>query len=140
MQRVFVDTGGWFAIQVPDDRWHTAATRALEGLVERRVRLVTSNLVVGETYTLLRVTHGSDAAWRFTETLDRSALVQVTRISERFESDAWELLRQYRDQPFSFVDGTSFALMRAERLTRAIAFDAHFAAAGFSRVPIDEGR
>jgi len=38
---------------------------------------------------------------------------------------------------FSFVDGVSFAVMRQRKLRSAFAFDAHFATAGFSRVPVD---
>jgi len=31
----------------------------------------------------------------------------------------------------------SFAVMRAERMRHAFAFDQHFAAAGFTRIPAD---
>jgi predicted nucleic acid-binding protein len=37
------------------------------------------------------------------------------------------------------VDATSFALMRAEHLRHAFAFDSHFATAGFLRVPLEVG-
>jgi predicted nucleic acid-binding protein len=43
----------------------------------------------------------------------------------------------YSDHPFSFVDGTSFALMRQQRIHFAFAFDAHFGRAGFVRIPMD---
>ena len=43
----------------------------------------------------------------------------------------------YSDHPFSFVDGTSFALMRQQRIRFAFAFDTHFATAGFVRIPMD---
>jgi predicted nucleic acid-binding protein len=45
------------------------------------------------------------------------------------------LLHRYAEHPFSFVDGTSFAVMRHERIQHAFAFDTHFAIAGFVRVP-----
>ena len=41
------------------------------------------------------------------------------------------------DQEFSFVDATSFAVMRGERIRHAFAFDQHFATAGFTRIPVD---
>ena len=134
---LFVDTGGWFALQIPNDRWHAAARRALEDAVARRVRLLTTNVVVGETYTLLRMSHGHAAAWQFVKTLGRSALLESVRIDERMERDAWEILRKHEDQAFSFVDGTSFAFMRSRRLRYALAFDHHFATAGFHRVEVD---
>lgn len=135
---VFVDTGGWYALQVPNDRWHTVAAKVFRELVSKNVPLITSNTVVGETFTLLLVRHGATAAWRFHDTVLRSARLQVEHVSEQVEAAAWALLRSYEDQPFSFVDGTSFALMRKRRVRRALAFDSHFAAAGFTRVGVDE--
>jgi predicted nucleic acid-binding protein len=51
---VFVDTGAWYAVQVADDEWHRDAGETLHGIVAGPHVLVTSNRVVGETYTLLR--------------------------------------------------------------------------------------
>jgi predicted nucleic acid-binding protein len=40
--------------------------------------------------------------------------------------------RSWNDErPYSFVDATSFALMRKLRIEEALAFDGDFAAAGF---------
>lgn len=124
-------------MQVPNDRWHSVAAEAMRDALARRVRLVTTNQVVGETYTLLRSTHGHPAAWRFVDTLDRSALLERIGVDAATERQAWETLRRYKDHAFSFVDGTSFAVMRARRIRHALAFDAHFAAAGFARVGVD---
>ncbi len=134
---LFVDTGGFFALQVPNDRWHAQAREALAGALARGVRLVTTNHVVGETYSLLVKTHGHAAAWRFLDTLARSARLEQLFVDERTEREAFEVLRRYADQPFSFVDGTSFAVMRRRKTRLALAFDRHFATAGFLRVPVD---
>ena len=134
---LFVDTGGWFAVQVPTDRWHAQAAEVLRSAVRRGVALVTTNQVVGETYTLLRMTHGHAAAWRFLDSLEASSRLERVHVDEKSEREACEVLRRYADQAFSFVDGTSFAVMRRRRLRLALAFDRHFAAAGFLRVPLD---
>lgn len=135
--QLFVDTGAWYALQVRGDRWHSEARRALEVAVARRTPLLTTNQVVGETYTLLMKTHGQAAALRFVDTLGRSGRLERVHLDEKTEAEAWKLLRRYDDQAFSFVDATSFALMRARRLRHAFAFDAHFSAAGFVRVPLE---
>jgi uncharacterized protein len=135
---LFVDTGAWYAIQVPNDRWHPEAVRVLKSIVAQGIPLVTTNLVVGETYTLLVTTHGPQAALRFIDGLERSTRLERAHLDEKTEAEGWALLRRYDDQRFSFVDATSFALMRRRRLGRAFAFDRHFAAAGFVRVPVDE--
>ena len=55
----------------------------------------------------------------------------VNRIDEKLESEAWAWLRQHDERAYSFVDATSFALMRKLRIEDALAFDGDFAAGGF---------
>jgi predicted nucleic acid-binding protein len=135
--RVFVDTGAWFAIQTTDDAHHEAAREALPAVLEGCQSLVTSNLVVGETYTLLRLTRGYREARRFLEKLSVSRKLERLFITEPLERHAYEILHRYADHPFSFVDATSFALMRQHRIPHAFAFDSHFRTAGFLRIPGD---
>ena len=137
-RELFVDTGAWFALQVPDDRWHQAATETLRLAVEGGYELATTNHVVGETYTLLTCTHGTRVARQFVSTLSKSSRVRVSHVGPEVEVRAWEILGRFDDQKFSFVDGTSFAMMKDQGIVRAFAFDKHFRAAGFVRVPVDE--
>lgn len=137
MNAVFVDTGGFFAAHVAQDRWHTEAASALRTLLERRVPLVSTPLVRGETYTLLRMRFGKTAAWRFLDVLAKSHSLKWLPVDEDVDAQAWALLRQFGDHALSYVDATSFVVMKAQRLRRALAFDAHFAAAGFTRVGVD---
>jgi predicted nucleic acid-binding protein len=135
--QVFVDTGAWYAVQVTDDIHHAAAQAALHALVESGLPIITSNLVIGETYTLLRTAKGYRAAKRFLDALGHSRKTERLFITEFLERKAYEILEQYADHPFSFVDATSFALMRQQRMQHAFAFDAHFVTAGFLRIPQD---
>src|SRR5262249_9184218 len=112
---LFVDTGAWFAIEVPNDRWHKEAVDTLRTAILQRARLVPSNWILGETYTLLLYECGHAAAWRFRETIVRSARLRVVSLDDTIERDAYALLRRYDDQQFSWVDGVSFAIMRKER-------------------------
>jgi uncharacterized protein len=136
-RRIFVDTGAWFAAQVVDDAHHEEAAGALRGLIALPIVLVTTNHVVGETYALLRVTRGYDACRRFLESLDETTRLERLFVNQDLERRAFAILDRYRDHDFSFVDATSFALMRAERIRHAFAFDSHFPTAGFLRVPAD---
>lgn len=47
------------------------------------------------------------------------------------QDDAMAWLRRHDEREYSFVDATSFAVMRRRRITEAFAFDGDFAAAGF---------
>jgi len=136
-RRVFVDTGAWFAVQASDDEWHGSAVGTLRALLAGPRALVTTDHVVGETYTLLRVVSGHAAAVRFLDYLEESRRLERIFVDQDTEGRALRLLRQHADQDFSFVDATSFAVMRAEKVRHAFAFDHHFSIAGFLRVPVD---
>ncbi len=136
-RRIFVDTGAWFAAQVPDDEWHGHAVGTLRALLTGAYVLVTTNHVIGETYTLLRVACRHAAAVRFLDYLEETRRLERIFVQQETEARAFRLLRQHADQDFSFVDATSFAVMRTERIRHAFAFDHHFSTAGFLRVPVD---
>ncbi|HSB68444.1 MAG TPA: PIN domain-containing protein [Candidatus Methylomirabilis sp.] len=135
--RVFIDTGAWFAVQVADDAHHEMAGDTFGKLLGGGRALVTSNLVIGETYTLLRVSKGYREAKRFLDLLGQSRRVDRLYITEPLERQAYEILDGFADHPFSFVDATSFAVMRQQRIQHTFAFDAHFVTAGFLRIPQD---
>lgn len=137
MGRVFVDTGAWFAVQVTDDAYHKVARETFARILAVGQSLVASNLVIGETYTLLRVSKGYREAKRFLDMLAQSRRIERLFITEQVERQAYEILERFADHPFSFVDATSFALMRQQRIRHAFAFDIHFATAGLLRVPAD---
>jgi predicted nucleic acid-binding protein len=134
---VFVDTEAWFAIQVSDDAHHGAARQLFPVIVERCRSLVTSNLVIGETYTLLRITKGYREAKQFLDTQAHSKKLERSVVTGHLEQQAYTILEQFSEHAFSFVDATSFALMRQARLRHAFAFDTHFRAAGFPTIPED---
>jgi len=137
MTPLFIDTGGFCAAFIREDRHHLLGAEVMRAAVSSGAALITTNHVLGETYTLLRTRFDRPSAWRFRDAVDQSAAMEIVHVDEELERDAWELLRKYADQSFSYVDATSFALMRARRIRRALAFDHHFAAAGFVRVPMD---
>jgi predicted nucleic acid-binding protein len=68
---------------------------------------------------------------RLLDRLERTPRLAVVFVSEELERKALVWLRQHDERPYSFVDATSFALMRELRITEALAFDGDFTAAGF---------
>jgi predicted nucleic acid-binding protein len=126
---IFVDTSFWVALVAARDDRHGAAI----GLLDEHgaEHLASSNHVCGETWTFLRKRHGHFAAVRFLDRLDGSDHLRVTTISEALEAEAWRWLRRHDERPYSFVDATSFALMRSLRIRETLTFDDDFEAAGF---------
>lgn len=96
--------------------------------------LATSNLVVGETWSFLRRREGHRRAMLWLDRLRDAARVSIERVTPELEGEAWAWLRIHDERPYSFVDATSFALMRRLGIRDALAFDGDFAAAGFTEL------
>ena len=126
---IFVDTSYWVALTVKRDRRHQEASSLFE--TEAGSRLATSNLVAGELWTFIRSRFGHREAVAVLDRLENTSRLQILRVDERDERDAWMWLRRHDERTYSFVDATSFALMRRLAIRDAFAFDADFAAAGF---------
>jgi uncharacterized protein len=71
---------------------------------------------------------------RFRERTAESRDLTIVHVDEDLESEAWRWLRRHDERSYSFVDATSFALMRRRRLREALAFDGDFSAAGFVEI------
>jgi predicted nucleic acid-binding protein len=127
----FVDTSFWVALRFRRDRRHPDARLLWE---VRPGALLTSTLVVGETWTFLRRRAGHREAMQFYDAALRLPVLTIARIDEGLEAEAWRWLRRHDERPYSFVDASSFALMRRHRIREALAFDGDFAAAGFVEV------
>ncbi len=126
---IFVDTSFWVAARNRRDAHHDEARHLLEA--HGRGGLLTTNHVQGETWTYLRRRAGHAAAVGFLDHLDGSRLVQVVPVAADLEARALRWLRQRAEREYSFVDATSFVVMRARRIREALAFDGDFSAAGF---------
>jgi predicted nucleic acid-binding protein len=124
----FVDSSFWIALQIREDQHHLAARRLW--IVERQ-SLVTTNHVIGESWTFLRRRQEFAVARRFVDTIKRSRRTTILRVDETAEAAAWAWLRRHDERVYSFVDATSFAVMRQLGSTEALAFDGDFSAAGF---------
>ena len=124
----FVDTSFWFARAIARDSRHADAVALADRFNGERV--VTTNLVIGEAWTLLCHRAGHHRAVRWLDGV-LGEHVAVERVDTNVEAEAWAWLRRHDERPYSFVDATSFALMRKLRIKEALAFDGDFAAAGF---------
>jgi predicted nucleic acid-binding protein len=65
MAGLFLDTSGWIAALLPGQSGHRQALDNYRGAIERRLRLVTTNLVMAATHSLLLRYHGVFHALQF---------------------------------------------------------------------------
>lgn len=130
---VFVDTGAWFAYFVRRDSDHSAAIRWMKA---NRQPLVTTDYVLDELLTLLRIRESHRVAVAAGEILRTERVAHLERVSEGDFRIAWEFFRDYEDKEWSFTDCTSKAVIERLEISEALAFDSHFEEFGtVNRVP-----
>ena len=136
---VFVDTTAFFAIENQRDRHHAEALEARDELMSRGERLITSDYILDEVYTLIRMRVSHRTAVEFGESIQTSRVVRVEPVTTGDLEAAWRIFKRYDDKPFSFTDCTSFVLMERLRIRSAFTFDRNFIEYGKFTVNPTEG-
>src|SRR3954452_21218052 len=97
MNRLFVDTGAWDALADDVDSNHELALLYRDEIMGQ-YKLVTTNYVLDELYTLLLLNIGYQPTIRFKQQLDlliKAGILEVDLISEEIEGEAWKIFEQY---------------------------------------------
>lgn len=129
---IFVDTSFWAAVRNRRDDQHAAAVSLLQ--LHGGEPFVTTNHVRGETWTLLRRRMGHASAVDFLTGIQLSPRVQVVFVGAEIEEDAIRWLGRHDERAYSFVDATSFLVMRDLKIADVLSFDSDFTAAGFRQL------
>jgi predicted nucleic acid-binding protein len=126
VRSVFVDTSAFVALRNAAEAEHESARAALSALLVEGAALFTSNYVFAETYTALMVRVGRAEAIEWGSRFRASGAIELVRLEQDVEGEAWEILERHGDKRWSYVDATSFALIERDGGEEAFAFDAHF--------------
>ena len=132
---IFVDTGAWVALADEDDAHQDNAIAIYPGLLKSSRSLITTNLVVAESYVIIMNELGHTAAVRFLDVVNGSPRIVKVYSNENIEREAEDILRRYDDQDFSYCDSVSFTIMKQQKIKKAFSFDKHFQTMGFVRIP-----
>jgi uncharacterized protein len=135
MDQLFVDTSAWVAVVNSRDQYHRAAGDFYRKNFNHYSKLITSNLVVAETYILLRLDCGSAIALKWWKMIADSLKIKVVYADADLTVAAFNLLQQYEDQRISLTDAISFKIMEERAFREAFTFDSHFSTAGFIKLP-----
>ena len=127
-ERIFIDTGFVIALINERDRYHEQA-RTLADQYDGQPMLITDAvfLEIGNALALGFKKEASEIIADFLA----SDEVKVVRLSPKLFDEAFALYKKYHDKEWGLVDCVSFVVMRQEKISQALAFDQHFAQAGF---------
>ena len=133
--RLFIDSGAFVATDLPRDQYHRQSRQAWTQLSDSAIRLYSSDAVFQETMVFLHHRAGPKFAIDWAEAHIESKSIFWLPINNQVQRAALPWMKKLADQGVSFVDATSFVLMRRENIRHVFSFDRHFVAAGFRLWP-----
>ncbi len=120
---ILVDTSAWFASVVPSDADHQVATIWMR---QNTQPLLTTDYVIDETLTLLRVRGHNSRAMALGEALFTGKIATVYYLTEEDIRLTWQVFRQFSDKGWSFTDCSSKVVMEKFGVNQAFSLDHHF--------------
>lgn len=129
---IFIDSSYFKALIDIRDDFSNQAIKIWENIRQNKIPLFTSDFILDETFTLVRVKCRLSAAIELRERIMAgSGRIKIVRVSMNDESEAWNWFT-HEWKNLSFTDCTSFAVMKRLGITQVAAFDEHFGKAGFN--------
>jgi len=132
---VYLDTSGVLAFLSLDDASHHAARVAWEAALNHELKMVMTDYVRLESWSLIQNRLGLEAAADF-----KNRILPACRIEAVSEQGFEILSRQVllgRRRNLSLVDLSSFECMARLKISKAIAFDRHFTEQGYCLPSVD---
>jgi predicted nucleic acid-binding protein len=132
---IFVNTSGWLALYNPDDPNHAAARSLWDDLREQAVRFVTTDYVLDQVYTALKVFGSLHSAQAFHQVISKSALVRLFMADSVIFDRAWKVFVDDEQPQWTFTDCINYAVIQYTGVTEVFTFDPTFTAPGMATIP-----
>lgn len=136
--KIFMDSGGFIALVDRNDIAHRQAMEFYR-VLSPTTRRVTSLSVVGESFTWIKYNLGGDQAkeWLgYVEEATEKSLLEIIYPEQNVDLKARRLIYRFDDQPISYTDALTLAILQSRPDIDAVfAFDHHLALAGLPVLP-----
>jgi predicted nucleic acid-binding protein len=130
---VYIDTSAFFAILDSGDKFHKESKNAFLELIDSKEVFHSSNYIIIEAIVLIQNRLGLDALRAFQD--DIIPIINIHWVEERIHNIAISSLLIACRKNISFVDYTSFEIIRHLGLKKVFTFDKHFKEQGFEVLP-----
>ena len=130
---IYIDTSAFFAILDSGDRFYKESRDIFLKLIENEEIFHSSNYIVIETVVLIRNRLGLDALRAFQDEI--IPILNIHWVDERVHNIAISSLLIAGRKNISFIDYTSFEMVRLLGLKKVFTFDRHFKEQGFKTLP-----
>ena len=129
---VFIDTSGFYALLAAKDDRHCEAVACVQHATAGTWRFLTTDYVLDETATILKVRGLAHLLPAFFAGVENSRLCRVRWTDAAMFAQAKTFFLRHGDKTYSFSDCVSFCTMRSLGLHTALTKDSHFQQAGFT--------
>jgi predicted nucleic acid-binding protein len=134
---LFVDTSGWIEFFGVQRDLHKEASEILYQAIDKGRPVITTNYVIvefiGNGQKKCGFYERKDLFRAYKEIINLRG-IEIIHIDARIHAEELTRLRDWPDKKWSLVDATSFNVMRARKITEALAKDSHFDEAGFNEL------
>lgn len=128
LYKLFIDSGAFIALINERNLFHKEAHSFYMSL-SKNTNLITSLMIISETYTWLRYHASYNLAAHFLDIIDKaekSGFLEIILPNENIKNKAHVILKNYQDQNLSYTDATSFVILETMNIKDVFAFDSHF--------------
>lgn len=125
---IFLDTGILVAERNADDKRHSRGEELMKSVLRDEYgKAYTSDYVVDEAITLMLMrTKRHELATDIGEYVLDSPRIRILSVSGEIFDFAWQKFKSFEENPISFTDCTTLALMEERRIDNLASFDSGF--------------
>jgi predicted nucleic acid-binding protein len=132
---IFVNTSGWLALYDANDPHHQLARELWEDLRNQPVRLVTTDYVLDETFTALKMLGSPEAAQAFHQLITNSSILRLFMVDSVIFDRGWRLFAQNQQPGWTFTDCVNYAVIQYLGISEVLTFDPEFTMPGLVTIP-----
>jgi predicted nucleic acid-binding protein len=132
---IFVNSSGWLALYNNNDPHHAAARALWEELRNQPVRFVSTDYVLDQVYTALKVFGSLHAAQAVQQLVKNSQLVRLFMVDSVIFDRAWRVFVEDEQPQWTNTDCVNFSVIQYLGINEVFTFDVNFAHPSLRVVP-----